>query len=298
MSRTRGDSTHEPTHVTLDRQTQATARGTTGVTLETFDADQPVIGMVHLPPLPGAPRFDGDREAIWTAARRDARRLDAGGVDGIMVENFADAPFYPDDVPKHTVASLTRATRAVVEETDVPVGVNVLRNDAAADIAVAQATGAEFVRVNVHTGVRVADQGLIEGQAHETLRLRDRLDADVAILADHDVKHSAPVASREYEAESMADGVERGLADATVVTGIATGRGVALPDLREAVERRDEWELDTPIFVGSGVTSETVGEILDLADGVVVGTALKQNGEVSRPVSEERVRELVSAARD
>ncbi len=279
----------------MNRQLENRCWRTTRVTLETF-ADNAVIGMVHLPALPGAPAFDGDRAGILDAARRDARRLAAGGVDGIMVENFNDAPFYPDDVPKHTVASMTRATRAVVEAVDVPVGVNVLRNDAAADLAVAQATGASFARVNVHTGVRVADQGLIEGQAHETLRLRDRLNATVELFADHDVKHSAPIGSHGYRAESMADGVERGMADATVITGAATGRGVDTAELEAAAERRDEWGLDAPIFAGSGVTADTVAAMLDVADGVIVGTSLKENGEVGNPVSQQRVRELVTAA--
>jgi membrane complex biogenesis BtpA family protein len=265
--------------------------------LDVFDADQPVIGMVHLPALPGAPEFGGDREAILDSARRDARRLTAGGVDGVMVENFEDAPFYPDDVPKHVVASMTRATREVVETVDVPVGVNVLRNDTTADLAVAQATGARFVRANVHTGARVTDQGIVEGKAHETVRLRDRLDYDVRLLADHDVKHSAPLAAHEYNAESMADGVERGLADAMVISGVGTGRGVDLDALESAVERRDEWDLDVPILVGSGVTADTVGEILRLADGVIVGTSLKEDGDVGNPVSEARVAELVTAAR-
>lgn len=255
-----------------------------------------VIGMVHLPPLPGAPAFDGDRNRILEAARRDARRLAAGGVDAIMVENFNDAPFYPDDVPKHTVASMTRATRAVTETVDVPVGVNVLRNDAAAAVAVAQAAGASFVRVNIHTGVRVTDQGVIEGQAHETVRLRDRLETELALFADHDVKHSAPLGARGYRAESMADGVERGMADATVITGAATGRGVDTAELEQAAERREEWGLDVPIFAGSGVTADTVGELLEVADGVIVGTSLKEDGEVSNPVSKRRVAELVAAA--
>ncbi|MEZ3114729.1 BtpA/SgcQ family protein [Halobaculum sp. MBLA0147] len=268
------------------------------MTLERFDAAKPVIGMVHLPPLPGAPNFDGDREAILADARRDARRLDAGGVDGVMVENFGDAPFYPDDVPKHVVASMTRAANAVNEEISVPLGINVLRNDSLADLAVAQAVDADFVRANVHTGARVTDQGIVEGRAHEVMRERERLDADVALFADHDVKHSAPLGTREYNAESMADGVERGLADATVVTGIGTGHGVDLDDLEAAVERRDAYDLDVPIFVGSGVRADTVGEILSLADGVIVGTSLKEDGDVGRPVSEERVSELVAAARD
>ncbi|ESP89143.1 BtpA/SgcQ family protein [Candidatus Halobonum tyrrellensis] len=263
----------------------------------TFGTDAPVVGMVHLPPLPGAPRFEGSRAELFDRARADAASLDAGGVDAVLVENFGDAPFYPDDVPKHVVASMTRAVGEVREAVDVPVGVNVLRNDAEAALSVAAAGGAAFVRVNVHTGARLTDQGVVEGTAHETLRLRERLDADVRILADHDVKHSAPLATPEFAAESLVDAVERGLADAVVVSGPATGRGVDEGDLRAVVRRRDEAGLDAPVFVGSGVTADTVGDLLDVADGVVVGTALKADGDVAEPVSAERVRELVAAAR-
>lgn len=264
----------------------------------TFGTTAPVIGMVHLDPLPGAPRFDGDRDAILERARTDARALDAGGVDAIMVENFGDAPFYADDVPKHVVASMTRAAGVVTDETDLPVGINVLRNDALGALAVAQAVGAEFVRVNVHTGVRVTDQGLVEGRAAETMRERDRLDCDVKLFADHDVKHSAPLASRDFTAESFADNVERGLADATVVSGMGTGHAVDVEELRAAADLREAFDLDVPLFVGSGVTPETVGDILSVADGVIVGTALKASDESSGPVSESATRELVEAARE
>ncbi|MFB6127482.1 MAG: BtpA/SgcQ family protein [Halolamina sp.] len=262
----------------------------------TFGTDAPVIGMVHLDALPGAPRFDGDRDAIYSAARRDARRLAGGGVDAVMVENFADTPFFADDVPKHTVASMTRAATEVRRAVDVPVGINVLRNDSEADIAVAQAVGADFVRANVHTGARVTDQGVVEGQAAETMRLRDRLDCDVKVFADHDVKHSAPLADADYAAESFADGVERGMADAAVVTGFGTGHAVEMDDLRAAARRRAEFGLDVPLFVGSGVTADTVGDVLAHADGVIVGTALKEEGDAGRPVSEARVEALVEAA--
>jgi len=122
----------------------------------TFGTDAPVIGMVHLPPLPGAPKAPADgvaamRDALDRAAA-DARALDRGGVDGIMVENFGDAPFYPDDAPKHVVASVTRAATAITTETDLPLGINVLRNDAEAALSVAAAVDADYVRVNVHTG--------------------------------------------------------------------------------------------------------------------------------------------------
>jgi predicted TIM-barrel enzyme len=279
-----------------------------------IDAATPVVGMVHLPALPGAPGFSGDFEAVREAALRDARRLEAGGVDALLLENFGDAPFHPDDVPKHVVASMTRVAAEVRDAVALPMGVNVLRNDAEAALSVAAAVGARFVRVNVHSGARVTDQGVVEGRAHETVRLREQLDADVAILADLDVKHSAPLARRNaprnasgeqgepraadrpLDAEAVAEPVERGLADGIVVSGAGTGHEVDTDHLDAVAAARDEAGLDAPIFVGSGVTSENIADLLGVADGVIVGTALKKDGETTNPVSEERVAELVAAA--
>lgn len=261
-----------------------------------FGASKPVVGMVHLRPLPEAPGFDGDRRAIDEQAQADASTLAEGGVDAVLVENFGDAPFHPTDVPKSVVAAMTDLTRTVRETVDLPVGVNVLRNDAEAALSVAAATGAAFVRVNVHTGASVTDQGVIEGRAHETMRLRRRLAADVAVLADLDVKHSAPLADGPHDSESMADTVERGLADGVIVSGSATGERTALSAVEAAVTRRRELGLETPVFVGSGVTAETVQDYLDVADGVIVGSALKEGCRPSNPVDPEAVRELVDAA--
>ena len=261
-----------------------------------FDTDRAVVGMVHLAALPGAPDFDGDRAALRDAAVRDARRLESGGVDALMVENFGDAPFYADDVPKHVVASMAAIIRDLRRETDLPLGVNVLRNDAEAAISVAAAAGADFVRVNVHAGARLTDQGVVEGKAAETVRLRDRLDADVSILADVDVKHSAALAERPLH-EAVAELVERGHADGVVASGAGTGHETDRDHLQAVVDARDDLGVESPVFVGSGVTQETVAETLDLADGAIVGTALKEDEETTAPVDEARVRELVDAAR-
>jgi len=260
-----------------------------------FGAATPVVGMVHLPPLPESPRFDADagRAALHEAARRDAERLEAGGVDAILVENFGDAPFYPESVPQSVVADLTALVDTVRATTDLPVGVNVLRNDGPAAIAVAAATGASFVRSNVHVGARVADQGVLEGRAHETLRTRDRLDADVRVLADVDVKHSVPLGA---ETSMLGDAVERGLADGIVVSGTGTGQSTDHEAVRAAVDERDALGLDVPVFVGSGVTAETVAETLSIADGVIVGSAFEEGGEAGTPVSVERVERVVDAA--
>jgi hypothetical protein len=257
--------------------------------------DRPIVGMVHLDALPGAPDSDGDRTAIREAMVRDARRLVDGGVDAVMVENFGDAPFYADSVPTHTVAEMAALVADLRDVVDVPIGVNVLRNDADAAVSVAAATGAGFVRVNVHTGVRATDQGIVTGRAAETVRLRNRLAPDVDILADVDVKHAAPVADRPL-AEEVTDLIRRGRADGIVVSGAGTGRETDREHLEAVVDARDRLDADVPVVVGSGVTRGTVDEVLELADGAIVGSDLKEGGEVTAPVDAERVRELVAAA--
>lgn len=265
--------------------------------LSRFDATHPVIGMVHLPPLPGAPEYDAtsdDREAIRSRALEDARRLEAGGIDGIVVENFGDAPFYPDSVPNHTVAEMTALATDLTSAVDVPVGINVLRNDAVAALSVAAAVDADFVRVNVHVGTAATDQGILEGRAHETLRLRERIDADVAVLADVHVKHATPVGDADIRAAAL-ETVERGGAAGVIVSGPGTGAETAMADVERVAGALPE---GTPVVVGSGVTSDTVGDCLAAgADAVIVGTALKEGSETTNPVSIERVSSLVSAAR-
>ena len=271
-------------------------------TREQFRSEFPVLGMIHLPALPGAPAFDGDRDAIRTRMLADARALEDGGVDGIILENFGDAPFYPERVPKHVVAELTALATTLTDSVAVPVGINVLRNDAIAAMSIAAATGAQFVRVNVHIGAAATDQGIIEGQAHETLRLRDRLDADVALLADVHVKHATPIGDRPIE-ETAIETVERGRADGLVVSGPGTGREAALDDVERVVDAVSDSSASgnrsVPVLVGSGVTAATIGNgVAAGADGAIVGTALKAGGETANPVSRERVREVVGAARE
>ena len=266
--------------------------------LDRFDADRPVIGMVHLPALPGAPGFDGDRDAVRSRALADARRLADGGIDGLIIENFGDAPFYPDNVPTHVVAEMTAVATAVTDAVDVPVGINVLRNDAEAALSIAAAVDAAFVRINVHVGTAATDQGLLEGRAHETLRLRDRLATDVAILADVHVKHATPVGEQTTDRAAL-ETVERGRADGLIVSGPGTGVETPLADIASVADALAAHGHDrVPVFVGSGVTSDTVGDCLAAgADGAIVGTALKEGSETTAPVASERVEALIAAAR-
>lgn len=254
-----------------------------------------VIGMVHLMPLAGSPRFGGDLPAIYDLALRDAMALAEGGVHGIMVENFGDVPFFPGSVPPETVAQMSvivARLREALAGGGLPMGVNVLRNDGLSALAVAQASGASFVRVNVLCGARVADQGVLQGIAHDLLRKRASLGAGaIRIFADVDVKHSAPLAGREVALEDdVADTLIRGLADALIVSGSGTGKKTDPDHVRRVKLAAGA---TAPVFVGSGITAETVEAFLTHADGFIVGTAFKRGGRVDEPVEVSRVRELV-----
>lgn len=250
----------------------------------------PVIGMLHAPPLPGSPRFDGSLESAIYRVLDDADTLATGGVDGLMLENFGDVPFASLQVPPITVAALTKLAVEVRRRVTLPLGINVLRNDGLSALSIAVATGARFIRVNVLNNVRVTDQGLVSGDAYTLLRSRKALTADdVRILADVDVKHSAALARRPL-AEETEELVLRSGADAVIVSGPATGRPVNLTDLPEVVAAA----AGRSVFVGSGVNVETLERLLPFCHGLIVGSSLKVDGDVAAPVDAGRVRELMT----
>lgn len=259
-----------------------------------------LIGMVHLPPLPGAPDWQPPvrgrgKPPAWAArAEEDARILADAGFDGVIVENFGDAPFYKTQVPPETTAALAVACAAVRAALPraVAVGVNVLRNDACAALGIAAAAGLDLVRVNVLAGAAVTDQGVIEGRAAEVLRTRAALCPQVAIVADLRVKHARPLVARPLVEEAR-ELTGRAGADAVIVSGVATGAGVdaeALAAARGALG-------DHPLLVGSGATARSVAGLLAHADGVIVGTAIKRGGRTTARVDPKRAAAFVRAAR-
>jgi uncharacterized protein len=255
---------------------------------------KPVIGMIHLPPLPGSPAWSGSWEEVLGRAEADARILVEEGIDGLLVENYGDAPFFPTSVPPITVAALTRARAALMRAIPgIPWGVNVLRNDALAALSVAAATGSAFIRVNVHCGLTASDQGLLEGRAYETLRLRSALCPGVRILADARVKHGSTLHPVPLE-EEIKDLLERGRADAVLITGSRTGAPPRLEEVQEAVRAAGA----APCLVASGVGPENIGDFLGAAWGIIVGTAVKKDGIVTAPVDRARVRTLLRAAEE
>lgn len=256
--------------------------------MKLFDRTPALIGVVHLRPLPGAPRFDGDRAAILAAARRDAVALTQGGCDAIIVENFGDVPFYRDRVPAETIGAMALALAAVREAIgDRPLGVNVLRNDARAALGLAAATNADFIRVNVHTSAAVSDQGILQGAADTTIRERARIAPHVLVFADVHVKHATPLGG-ESAAEAAADAIVRGMADGVILTGNATGR----PPSQEVLAHVRRHVGSARVLVGSGLSDANAPRLLESTDGAIVGTWFKEDSLLANPVDPDRVRRL------
>jgi membrane complex biogenesis BtpA family protein len=239
--------------------------------------------------LPGSPRWQGDIESVIDSAVRDARAYQSGGAHALFIENFGDVPFTKGSVAPETVAAMAAAGRAVGAAVELPLGFNVLRNDARAALALCAACRGSFIRVNVHTGAMLTDQGVIEGNAYETLRYRQQVCPQAQIFADVHVKHAVPFPNWSLE-DAARDTVERGLVQALIVSGKGTGLQTDLMDV-EKVRRNCP---TVKILLGSGVAADNVRDYLPVADGFIVGSSLKMEGQVANPVDPKRVAALAA----
>lgn len=251
-----------------------------------------LIGVIHLGPLPGSPGWAGSIERVIDAAVADARAYARGGAHAVFLENFGDIPFTKGAVGPETIAAMAAAGRAVRAAIKLPLGFNVLRNDARAALALCAACNGSFIRVNVHTGAMLTDQGIIEGNAFETIRYRQRICPDVRLFADVHVKHAVPLGPWSI-GDSARDAVHRGLADALIVSGSGTGEAADRADL----ERVRAQCPATKLLLGSGVSLENLGDYLPLADGFIVASSLKRDGKLHNPVDARRVAALARALR-
>ena len=227
-------------------------------------------------------------------AEQEAAALSSGGVDGIIVENFFDAPFRKSRVDPATACALSLVVQKIKAVSDLPIGVNVLRNDAKTALAVATTAGAAFIRVNIYTGAMLTDQGIIEGEAAEILQYRRLLAAEhIKIFADVMVKHASPLTPFADIKQMAKDTAGRGGADALIVSGIATGSSPDLDDLRAVKEATP----DCPLFIGSGASADNAASLMSVADGMIVASSLKRQGKLENPIDVERVRILTGAVR-
>jgi len=258
-----------------------------------FGARKPIIGMVHLAPLPGSPRHDDmSMTEIAGLALRDAKMLNEAGVDGAIVENFGDVMFHKR-VPAETIAAMTYVAAAISREVPgLVLGICALQSDAIAGMAIAHIVGAKFIRVPYYTETYVVDAGWMDSIAAETLRYRKFLNADVKIFADVHIKHGYPLAQRPI-GQAAYDLEHRGLADAILVTGIATGAETKAEDVREVKEAVHS----TPVMVASGVDEKNLPQYRDHADGAILGTRIKVDNDTEGPIDPAKLSSFMKVAR-
>lgn len=259
-----------------------------------FGCLKPVIGMVHLRPLPGSPGYgEWSVDDVLELALRDAVALRDGGVDGIQVENLGDKPFMKQgEVGPETVSLVSVVAREVRKEVGLPVGVFVLANAVPESITAAAACGASWVRANMYNLAYVADEGYVESAAPASERLRNKLAPGVKVFADVLVKHGSHFLVSDATVSYQVARLEEIGADAIVVSGFRTGGETPLERVLEVKQIASK-----PVFIGSGLNLENVGKLLDVADGAIVGTYFKKEGKTLNPVDVERVRKFMDVVR-
>jgi hypothetical protein len=256
-----------------------------------FGNRKPIIAMVHLLPLPGSPGYSGDIEAIYAQAEWEAETLAQAGVDAFIVENLNDEPYLIGEPPPEQLALLAGLTRLVSRKANVPVGVNVQFNAWQAELAIAHTCGADFIRVEVFVDTVVMAQGLVHPCSAQLTRYRRALGAQgVQLWADIQTKYTTNLVSQPL-AQSALEAKNSG-AEALIVTGAATGQATPLEAVAEVKQ-----VVDLPVLVGSGTTIKNVSQVLHIADGAIVGSALKEGGLASNRISRAATEAFMQAAR-
>ncbi len=248
----------------------------------------PLIGMVHLLPLPGSPNYAGSIDAIIQAAVEDMQALQEGGADAFIIENFGDVP-YEGGINREALAVMAAVCAQLSKESSLPFGINVQFNDFDSEWALALASDADFIRVEAFVENRIGIHGISYACAPRLMRLKAAYPAKAMIFADINVKHTFPLAEQPIEF-SVHEAIESG-ADALIVTGLLTGQNPTIEDVNEIKGMAG----DTPVIIGSGINSQNVAEYLAVSNGVIVGSSLKFDGNVNKRVDAERVTGLVKS---
>jgi membrane complex biogenesis BtpA family protein len=260
---------------------------------ELFPEPKPVIGVIHLRPLPGAPRYEGSAVGeIYAAAAADARTLAEGGIDGIIIENASDLPFArPEDIGPETVAALTAACLTVRAAVAVPIGITCVANGIIPALGIAKAVGARWVRANQWVNAYVANEGFLNGPAPAALRYRAAIGArDVRIFADVHVKFGAHAITADRSVSEQATDAEWFDADVLIATGARTGSPTQASEVEQV-----RAGTNLPVIIGSGLDPEQVPSLFRVADGAIIGQWLKRDGHWWNPVDPHRVARLMKA---
>lgn len=255
-----------------------------------FGAPRALVGMLHLGALPGTPSASQSIETLIETTLAEARTYRDAGFTALGIENMHDRPYLNGGVGPEITAAMTALAREVKRETGLVLGIQVLAAANREAIAIAHASGADFVRVEGFVYAHVADEGVIESCAGELLRYRRAIGAErVLVFADIKKKHSAHAITSDVSIVETAKAAEFFLADAVIVSGAATGRPASPEEVRDVVAA-----VRVPVLVGSGITPANLAQF-STAHGFIVGSSAKQGGVWHHPLDRDAVRALADA---
>lgn len=254
-----------------------------------FIHEKPIVGMVHLKPLPGAPMYDSvnmNMQRIIDIAVEEARLMEQAGVDAVQVENIWDFPFLKDqDIGYETACALAVAATKVMEAVSIPVGINCHLNGGEAALAAATAADAKFIRVFEWVNAYVSHAGITQAIGGKLARMKSALRSDVEFFCDVNVKHGSHFMISDRSVMDQAkDAVDEG-ANVLIVTGFETGKA---PSVEKVLECKRH--VSVPVLLGSGITTENAYQLLEAADGAIVGSWFKEDNNWKNPVSFERTK--------
>jgi hypothetical protein len=253
---------------------------------EIFGFKKPIIGMIHVDPLPGTPNYGGSMQQIIDKAINEAEIYQSAGIDAIAIENMHDVPYLNGDVGAEIVSAMSVIGYEVKRTTNLPCGVQILAGANRQALAVALAANLDFIRAEGFAFAHIADEGLIQACAGELLRYRKYIGAaHIAIFTDIKKKHSSHAITADVDIVETAKAAEFFLSDGVIITGASTGNPANLDD----IERTKE-SVEIPVLVGSGVTLENAESYLKTADALIVGSYFKTDGMWQNPVDYERVK--------
>jgi hypothetical protein len=248
-----------------------------------------IYGVIHLKGLPGSTSNNFKIDEIINHAQYDIDILTSGGVDGIIIENFGDAPFVKDNLSKRSLVNFTTVVSNLQIDKKLDTGINVLRNDGISALSIAEATDADFVRINVLNNIMYTDQGIIEGKAYEISQFRNTLSSDIKVFADVFVKHATPPYGSKIENHTK-ELLERAGADVIIVSGDGTGEVTDINDLQKIRNIVPPGKL----AIGSGINSQNINEYMDIADIGIIGTDFKVDSVLDNPVDLNRVKNIIT----
>jgi uncharacterized protein len=255
-----------------------------------FANPKPIIGVIHVGALPGAPANTQTVDEITAQAMREAAIYRDNGVDGVIIENMHDTPYLRGAVGPEIVAAMAVIGRAVKTECRLPVGIQILAGANIEAMAVAHAADLDFIRAEAYAFAHVADEGVIQSSAAKLLRYRKMIGADrVQVWTDVKKKHSSHAITADVSLGATAGAVEFMRGDAVIVTGSVTGDAPKIADVEEA---RAHCRL--PVLLGSGIDANNIADFYQAADGFIIGTYFKADGRWTNPVEAERVRRLMT----